>query len=389
MTTFTKEEIDALYAPFPIEAHTTREGHKNKAGTKIQWFTYLDRAAVQRRLETLFPGEWSIDIIETHRESDYVTVSLKMTIRGISRSCNGGQSLKFDKDTIDEDKEKGAWTEAFRRVASVWGIGLYLYEMDFAIWTDSYESGNWDQQKQRTNEAKSKFADWYNKQAKPAVAKPTNGNHALPPAERPTVAPSQNGNGSHAGDKPAQPKGSERLKSSLDNPKPYGKIDGWPAQVASILSGQHHVELSASEVAAETVKLVQANLADASKTTIAELVAMLGNNRLAEDGNLDPASEIRPSDVTEHQPAMLMLGDLIDSPDLKKLVPQDQHRRNLVNLLAKHGLFTNCETTPDMMANVNMYIEARAKGTEKEKTQEEAIAIVKATLERFASLDFA
>ena len=86
---------------------------------------------------------------------------------------------------------------------------------------------------------------------------------------------------------------------------------------------------------------------------------------------------------------MLMLGDLIDSPDLKKLVPQNQHRRALVNLLAKHGLFAKCETTPDMMANVNMYMEARAKGTDKEKTQEEAIAVVKATLERFASLDFA
>ena len=96
-----------------------------------------------------------------------------------------------------------------------------------------------------------------------------------------------------------------------------------------------------------------------------------------------------PAADGEHQPAMLMLGDLIDSPDLKKLVPQDQHRRSLVNLLAKHGLFANCETTPDMMANVNMYMEARAKGTDKEKTQEEAIAVVKATLERFASLDFA
>lgn len=185
---FTQEEIDALYAPFPLEAHTTREGHKNRAGTKIQWFSYVDRAAVQRRLEKLFPGEWSIDILETHRESDYVTVSLRLTIRGISRSCNGGQSLKFDKDTIDEDKEKGAWTEAFRRAASVWGIGLYLYEMDYAIWTDSYESGNWDQQRQRENDAKSKFAQWYSRQFSP------NGSHPTPPTAPAPPAPSQNGN---------------------------------------------------------------------------------------------------------------------------------------------------------------------------------------------------
>jgi len=156
MPVFTREEIEELYKPFPLDAHSVREGNRSKSG-KIQWFVYLDRAAVQRRLDELFPGEWGLTVVSEQYTDSFATCTLSMTIRGIERTCNGGQSLKYQSDTMDEDKIKGAWTEAFRRTASVWGIGLYLYAGD-AIWTDGYPDKDWDAQRQRQKEAFDKFA---------------------------------------------------------------------------------------------------------------------------------------------------------------------------------------------------------------------------------------
>lgn len=159
-----RQLCDELYAPFPLEAHSIREGHKNKAKTKIQWFVYLDRAAIQRRLDSLLPLQWSFDFKETHRGAGYVTVTIGITINGITRVFNGGQD-GYNADTpLDSDLEKGAFTEAFRRAASLWGCGLYLYAMDFAIWTDAYADNNWDEAKKRQNEAWAKFEQWYNRQ---------------------------------------------------------------------------------------------------------------------------------------------------------------------------------------------------------------------------------
>lgn len=91
---------------------------------------------------------------------------------------------------------------------------------------------------------------------------------------------------------------------------------------------------------------------------------------------------------SKNTPALLLLNDLIESPDLKKWIDQVNHRRATVNALAKNGLFAKCETTPDMLAIVRMYIDERAKGTPQEKTADKAIDAVKRTLGMFASLNF-
>lgn len=187
-----RQLCDELYAPFPLEAHSIREGHKNKAKTKIQWFVYLDRAAIQRRLDSLLPLQWSFDFKETHRGAGYVTVTIGITINGITRVFNGGQD-GYNADTpLDSDLEKGAFTEAFRRAASLWGCGLYLYAMDFAIWTDAYPDNNWDEAKKRQNEAWAKFEQWYNRQFgvqnQPAVE--TIEAKTATPKSKPTAQPS-------------------------------------------------------------------------------------------------------------------------------------------------------------------------------------------------------
>ena len=170
MAKFSKEEIDALYAPFALADHSIREGHKNKAKTKIQWFVYADRVAVQQRLDQLFPGEWEFAPIAQHHEDNAVTITAELIIRSVRRGFNGGNSPNHtSEDRVDTIK--GAMTDTFRRVASMWGIGLYLYNGP-TIWTDAYEEKNWQQKQQRENEAKRQFADWYRQQFGGAPSSP-------------------------------------------------------------------------------------------------------------------------------------------------------------------------------------------------------------------------
>lgn len=157
---FTPDEIAALYAPFPIEEHNIREGSRNRAKTKIQWFVYADRVAVQKRLDALFPGEWEFNPLREHRDDKYMSVVAEIVIRGVRRGYNGGGSLNYSGDTFDEDTEKGAMTDTFRRVASLWGIGLYLYDGP-QIWTDAYPDGDWNAKRAIEADAKRQFADWY------------------------------------------------------------------------------------------------------------------------------------------------------------------------------------------------------------------------------------
>lgn len=95
-----------------------------------------------------------------------------------------------------------------------------------------------------------------------------------------------------------------------------------------------------------------------------------------------------PEVNSKNTPALLLLNDLIESPDLKQWIDQVNHRRATVNALAKNGLFAKCETTPDMVAIVRMYLDERAKGTPQEKPADKAIDAVKRTLGMFASLNF-
>lgn len=176
MPAFTPEEIAALYDPFPVEAHKIREGSRTRNG-KIQWFVYLDRPAIQKRLDVLFPGEWSSTLSDFHRGADYVTVTTTITIRGVARAFNGGASPKWADDEIDQDKEKGAATDSFRRAASMWGLGLYCYE-GYTIYTEGYEKGQYEKRDAVTADAWAQFERKYHAQF--------NGGEIAPPS---TAAP--------------------------------------------------------------------------------------------------------------------------------------------------------------------------------------------------------
>lgn len=151
----TQDEINRLRAPFPLEAHSIREGNKTSTG-KIQWFVYLEKTEVEIRLNEVFPGEWGSSQPVLTPLGNSVAATISITIRGIERGNTG-------EDSNGQEKAKGATTDAFRRAAADWGVAKYLWEMDDMIYTDGYEKGEWDKQKQRKADAFGKFKTWYQK----------------------------------------------------------------------------------------------------------------------------------------------------------------------------------------------------------------------------------
>ncbi len=157
---------EQLYAPFALQDHEVRELRTTSNG-KVQWLAYIRREAIQNRLDDLFFGEWSTEIVEIHRAERYHSVRMRMTIRGITREFNGSQAVHWDKKSSayvpDEHTEKGGGTDAFKRVASMFGIGLYLQSAPM-IFTDGFKDGNgradWNKKRAVEADAMKQLGQW-------------------------------------------------------------------------------------------------------------------------------------------------------------------------------------------------------------------------------------
>ena len=140
-------ESKALHALFPLQDHEIRRG--GGYGDNAQWYVYVQRQRIIDRLNELFPMQWATDIERVQTESRHdkngllynlVTVTASITINGIKRAYNGSATdnpiyegsgkarviVVYD----GENTEKAAATDAFKRAASKWGIGLYLLDGD-------------------------------------------------------------------------------------------------------------------------------------------------------------------------------------------------------------------------------------------------------------------
>jgi hypothetical protein len=159
MSQFTQQERQALYALFSINDHEIREGSSSGDKKKISWFIYIRREAIQQRLDDLFFGEWENGFLWRDSTPNAAHVGMHLTIRGIRREFDGMNETKTDGET----RRKGASTDALKRVASMWGIGLYLQNPPM-VWTENYIDANnnpdWNKKKRVEAEAWAKFADW-------------------------------------------------------------------------------------------------------------------------------------------------------------------------------------------------------------------------------------
>jgi len=113
-----------LKAPFPekeIEWRCARAG-KSSNGEWAQVLAYVQSMPVQDRLDAVCtPAGWRNDVLITDR-GVLQTLSIKIGDEWITRTDGA--------DYTDFEAFKGGISGAFKRVASLWGIGRYLYDLE-------------------------------------------------------------------------------------------------------------------------------------------------------------------------------------------------------------------------------------------------------------------
>lgn len=126
-----------LSEPFPPEM----ERELRKGGTTL---TYIPVSEVVARLNRCFGVRgWSSEIIRCERDTldpDFIVAHVRLTVGerswGISKDGFGGQKIKRTKqgEIVDlGDEFKGAVSDALKKAAQQFGVGLYLARSDEAL----------------------------------------------------------------------------------------------------------------------------------------------------------------------------------------------------------------------------------------------------------------
>lgn len=140
---------ESLYEVFPKEVERTL----SKGGARL---TYIPVSEVITRLNKVLGVDmWSYQIVYCERDSldpDFITAHVRLTARfvptenapmlEVTRDGVGGQKIKRTKkgDIVDlGDEMKGAVSDALKKAAQSFGIGLYLARSEEALYLDSSE----------------------------------------------------------------------------------------------------------------------------------------------------------------------------------------------------------------------------------------------------------
>lgn len=119
-------ELSKLIEPFPPEMIRQREG---RGGKKLD---YLETHSVITRLNEAFAGDWSFEILEYRILDNEVVVHGKLTAAGQTKSQFGGSDISryqnSDKPVSISDDLKSAGSDALKKCATLFGVGLQLYE---------------------------------------------------------------------------------------------------------------------------------------------------------------------------------------------------------------------------------------------------------------------
>lgn len=115
---------DLLTRPFAPEQVRSRPGQGGKS------LNYVEAHAVIARLNEAADFEWSFEITRHEILADEVIVIGKLTIDGVTKMAFGGSSVTRDnagKDVSLADDLKAAASDALKKGASLFGIGLEMY----------------------------------------------------------------------------------------------------------------------------------------------------------------------------------------------------------------------------------------------------------------------
>lgn len=128
----TNELMTALSAAFADSDISWRAGAPNSDKSSAVVLPHIDPRLVQARLdEAVGPEGWKVEFREVVAGAKLVSV-----VCGLALRCDGEWVTKEDAahvseavNVLNEFAIKGAYTEAFKRAAVMWGIGRYLYRM--------------------------------------------------------------------------------------------------------------------------------------------------------------------------------------------------------------------------------------------------------------------
>lgn len=141
----TKEDLQVLTAKFPLDTLCVKVNSFSKDRTKAMLVLYLQHTDVYARLEMVDPA-WSCETISVEKGSESMWVRMRLTVKGVSRENVGeGNDLK------------GAYSDAIKRAAMLFGIGRYLYDSE-VVWVPY-------------NEATDRFRQWSVREYEEQLAK--------------------------------------------------------------------------------------------------------------------------------------------------------------------------------------------------------------------------
>jgi len=88
--------------------------------------SYIEWPYIKRRLDKVLDGNWSFEVVRETFLEDQVIVSVKLIIGENFRMAHGHCSIT---DKIDKGQAvQIATTEGFKKAASMFGVGMHLYE---------------------------------------------------------------------------------------------------------------------------------------------------------------------------------------------------------------------------------------------------------------------
>jgi len=114
-----------------IEREFDKSLIKTRKGRSGISLSYVETQEYIKRLNTVFDYNWSFEIEEGKVESGFIIVRGRLTAEGISKTQYGSSQITLSKDTGEVisigDDYKSAASDALKKTASLFGIGLHLY----------------------------------------------------------------------------------------------------------------------------------------------------------------------------------------------------------------------------------------------------------------------
>lgn len=114
-----------------LEQPFSAEQVRQRAGNFGKTLDYIEGHAVVQRLNDAFDGQWSFEIVKHEVLDNEVIVQGRLTAEGISKVQFGSSQVTRNKDTKEvislADDLKSAATDALKKAATLFGVGLHLY----------------------------------------------------------------------------------------------------------------------------------------------------------------------------------------------------------------------------------------------------------------------